>query len=157
MRFAIDSLTMLVIVVLFGNATKHQKFLTVCDILKTIDNNLYQRPRKSRARLRVMVIFTLTATVIATETILQYKFTSLQQMNLQEDEYFTLYYFFSFTMYFVIGALLVHFTHITRNITARFRMVNGKIIHELNNLGKPVPRQNGLTNALDPCKYVFVG
>ncbi|KAG8319455.1 hypothetical protein J6590_091646, partial [Homalodisca vitripennis] len=142
---------MLVIVVLFGNATKHQKFLNVCDILETIDHNLYQRPRKSRARLRVMVIFTLTATVIATETILQYKFTSLQQMNLQQDEYFTLYYFFSLTMYFVIGALLVHFTHLTHNITARFRMVNGKIIHELNNLGKPVPRQNGLTIALDPC------
>ncbi|KAG8264244.1 hypothetical protein J6590_014530 [Homalodisca vitripennis] len=141
---------MLVIVVLFGNATKHQKFLNVCDILETIDHNLFQRPRKSRARLKIMVIFTLTATAITTETILQYKFTSLQQMNLQQDEYFTLYYFFSLTMYFVSGALLVHFTHITRNITARFRMVNGKIIHELNHLGKPGLRQNGLTIALDP-------
>ncbi|KAG8319453.1 hypothetical protein J6590_091644 [Homalodisca vitripennis] len=146
---------MLLIVILFGNATKHQKFLTVCYILETIDHNLFQRPRKSRARLKVMVIFTLTATVIATETILQYKFTSLQQMNLQEDEYFTLYYFFSLTMYFVIGTLLVHFTHITQNITARFKMVNGKIIHELKNLGKPVPRQNGLTNALDPCNGII--
>ncbi|KAG8242224.1 hypothetical protein J6590_070564 [Homalodisca vitripennis] len=79
--------TVLVVVVLVSNTRKYPRLVNFCCTLETIDQNFQEVPQNDRVGLKVTVVFILTATIIMTETILQYKYSSLQQMNLQQDGY----------------------------------------------------------------------
>ncbi|KAG8299498.1 hypothetical protein J6590_100749 [Homalodisca vitripennis] len=147
--------TVLVVVVLVSNARKYPRLVNFCRTLETIDQNFLQVPQNDRVGLKVTIVFILTATIIMTETILQYKYSSLQQMNLQQDEYFTLFYFFLLSMNFVFAVLLIQFTHVTNIIAHRFRKLNTKIIHVVRDFGKSGMKQHFLVISPGSSKYVF--
>ncbi|KAG8315479.1 gustatory receptor [Homalodisca vitripennis] len=125
----ISSLNVMAMVFFFSYTWRFRRFIAIYDLLGRIDTILQLKTHLVESRVRVILIFSSTLTIMSLSVYMDIENPSTYTKSANNNQLSV--YTPVITIYFAQAALSVNFSYVAQNLAYRFRVINRKIKTEV--------------------------